>query len=48
MEKYEYEPTDNYNLCYGRLLKFIKLTADLRKKDIEIRRYKIEKRKKER
>lgn len=30
------------------MLRFLKLTVDLRKKDIEIRRYKIEKRKRER
>lgn len=48
MEKYDQDLTDQFNLCYGRMLKFIKLTADLRKKDIEIRRYKIDKRKRER
>jgi len=39
---------DGYNLCYGRLLRFIRLTCILRKSDIEIRRAKIQAKKTDR
>jgi len=45
LEKFDQTKVDEYNLCYGRLLKWIKYTCQLRKHDIEIRRDKIEKRK---
>lgn len=38
IEKIEKDAVNNYNLCYGRLLKWLKLTCILRKQDIEIRR----------
>eukprot|EP00825_Cyclidium_porcatum_P002631 TRINITY_DN1121_c0_g2_i1.p2 TRINITY_DN1121_c0_g2~~TRINITY_DN1121_c0_g2_i1.p2 ORF type:complete len:658 (-),score=176.34 TRINITY_DN1121_c0_g2_i1:285-2258(-) len=43
VEKIDQDQVDQYNLYYGRLLKWLKNTCRLRKLDIEIRRANIEK-----
>jgi len=48
IEKVEQDKVDAYNLCYGRLLKWLRYSCNLRKLDIEIRREKITKRKADR
>lgn len=45
VEKLDQDLVDQYNLYYGRLLKWLKCTCRLRKQDIEIRRANIEKKK---
>jgi hypothetical protein len=38
VEKYDVEKVEDYNICYGKMLKWLKLVLSLRKQDIEIRR----------
>eukprot|EP00825_Cyclidium_porcatum_P010125 TRINITY_DN1518_c0_g4_i2.p1 TRINITY_DN1518_c0_g4~~TRINITY_DN1518_c0_g4_i2.p1 ORF type:complete len:668 (-),score=196.14 TRINITY_DN1518_c0_g4_i2:102-2105(-) len=45
VEKIDQDQVDQYNLYYGRLLKWLKCTCKLRKQDIENRRANIEKKK---
>jgi len=40
LENFDQAKVDEYNLCYGRLLKWVKYTCKLRKLDIEIRKEK--------